>query len=168
LRLSRTVAQLISDNGFASSEGRFTSETVSRVFPSSSDSAHVDLLVVLGAIGKSGDRAPVRVDERLFGLEPHDHALVFVGLPCYSPVCTSGLPSFQSVRVSTPKNHRLMSSGVVSARHTSRAEAGIVTEWLILRSLGMLAPFTLGSIRPEAPCPLTVRADPIGKLDIES
>jgi hypothetical protein len=38
------------------------------------------------------------------------------------------LPTFQSDTVSTPKNHSLITSGVVSASHTSSAGASIVIE----------------------------------------
>src|SRR5512132_1590925 len=47
------------------------------------------------------------------------------GLPCHSPRWISALPGFQSVSVSTPKNQRLISSGVVIAFQTSSIGASI-------------------------------------------
>lgn len=50
------------------------------------------------------------------------------GSPRYWPLWTKGLPTFQSVSVSTPKNHCLIRSGVVNALQTSSMGASIVAE----------------------------------------
>src|SRR5918996_5434301 len=74
------------------------------------------------------------------------------GLPWYSPLWTIELPTFQSVIVSTPKNHFFISSGVVNASQTLAAGALMIMELSVLRSCAISSsPLTVCfSIRTEA------------------
>src|SRR6266849_9598165 len=60
--------------------------------------------------------------------------------PFHSPFQTIGLPSVQSVDISVPCMYCLTFWGLVSASHTSRLEAWMVTALIASNPLDMLVP----------------------------
>jgi hypothetical protein len=57
--------------------------------------------------------------------------------PCHSLRLTIGLPDVQSLSVSTPKNHCLISSAVVRAAHTFSIGPSMKTELSVVMSLSV-------------------------------